>query len=173
MRAECNLSPSRPRLPITPNILHQIGSQWALSASNFDTIMLWAAAVTCFFAYFRAGEITVPSVAAFDPSVHLAWGNVACDSLQHPSSIWVYLKQSKCDQFGRGVAVFLGRTADTLCPVTAVIAYVTRRGDTSGSFFRFKNGTPLTKAQFVPRIRSVPLGGWNPLPELFGSIASE
>ena len=122
MRAECNLPPRRPRLPITPDILRQIRSQWASSASNFDTIMLWAAAVTCFFIFFRAGEITVPSAAAFDPSVHLAWGDVACDSLQHPSSIRVYLKRSKCDQFGRGVAVFLGRMADALCPVT-VIAY--------------------------------------------------
>ena len=155
VRAEGNLPPSRPRLPITPDILRQIGSQWASSASSFDTIMLWAAAVTCFFGFFRAGEITVPSAAAFDPFVHLAWGDVACDSLQHPSSIRVHLKRSKCDQFGRGVAVFLGRTADALCPVTAVIAYVTRRGDTSGPFFRFENGTPLTKTQFVTRIRSV------------------
>ena len=56
VRAECNLPPSCPRLPITPDILRQIGFQWASSASNFDTIMLWAAAVTCFFIFFFGRE---------------------------------------------------------------------------------------------------------------------
>ena len=68
------------------------------------------------------GEITVPLAAAFDLSVHLAWSDVTCDSLQHPSSIQVYLKWSKCDQFDRSVAIILGRMADTLCPGMAVIA---------------------------------------------------
>ena len=56
MRAECNLPPNHWRLPITPDILRRIRSQWALSASNFDTIMLWATAVTCFFVFWGGRE---------------------------------------------------------------------------------------------------------------------
>ena len=84
--------------------------------------------------FFQEGEITVPLAEL--PLTRLStWhGDIPCDYLQHPSSIRVYLKWSKCDQFGRGVAIFLGRTADALCPVMAIIAYATKRGDTSGPF---------------------------------------
>ncbi len=44
--------------------------------------MLWAAATTCFFGFFRAGEITVASATAYDPVVHLSWGTVSVD-MQH------------------------------------------------------------------------------------------
>ena len=152
-RAQQNLPPSRPRLPITPEILLQIQSAWAPRATEFDRIMLWAAAVTCFFGFFRAGELTVQAAAAFDPAVHLAWGDMAVDDMQSPSSVRIFLKHSKCDQFGRGVSVFLGRTSNSLCPVMSILAYVARRGDSPGAFFRFQSGAPLTKARFVAHLR--------------------
>ncbi len=34
------------------------------------------------------------------------------------------------------------------------MAYMARRGDASGPFFRFRDGFPLTKARFVARFRS-------------------
>ena len=78
---------------------------------------------------------TVPSVSAFDPTVHLPWGDVAIDPGHPPSKIRVPLKRSKTDQFGRGVAVFLGATGDELCPVTAVVSFAALRGDAAGPFF--------------------------------------
>ena len=157
-RAQQNLPPSRPRLPIMPEILRQIQLVWAPRASKFDIVILWAAAVTCFFGFFRAGELTVQSESAFDPAVHLAWGDIAVDNIQSPSTAHIFLKRSKCDQFGRGVAVFLGKTSDTICPVTALLAYVARRGDTPSAFFRFQTGSPLTKTRFVTRLRETLLG---------------
>ena len=97
------------------------------------------------FGFFRAGEITVPSATAYDPSVHLAWGDVAIDSGNPPSKIRVFLKRSKTDQFGRGVTVFLGATGDELCPVAAIVSFAAVRGDAASSFFRFRDGTPLNK----------------------------
>ena len=34
------------------------------------------------------------------------------------------VKVSKCDQFGQGVNVFVGRTEDDLWPVVAVLNYI-------------------------------------------------
>ena len=51
-RAERGVPPARPRLPITLSLLRQMRAVWNASASNPDTVMLWAAAATCFFGFF-------------------------------------------------------------------------------------------------------------------------
>ena len=65
----------------------------------------------------------------------------------------VHLKVSKCDQFGQGVDVFIGRTEDELCPVVAVLNYIVQRGEQPGPFFHFGDRTPLTKARFTAKVR--------------------
>ena len=115
--------------------------------------MLWVAATLCFFGFFRSGEITVPSQAAFNSSQHLAWGDIAVDNRSCPTLLKVHQKRSKCDQLGKGVDVFIGRTDDLLCPVAAVLAYMANRGATDGPFFIHTNGTPLTKPYFVAKVR--------------------
>ena len=107
---------------------------WEEAGINHDRLLLWAAATVCFFGFFRSGEITVPSVVAFDSSIHLSWGDVAVDNPANPSSVHFYLKRSKCDQFGAGVGVFVGKTGTPLCPVTAVLAYLVSRGSVPGPF---------------------------------------
>ena len=149
-RAERGLPPARPRLPITPPILRRLRPSLTQGP---DGSMLWAAAVTCFFGFFRAGELTVPSAAEFNPAVHLAWGDVTQDRGSPPSWIRVFLKRSKTDQYGQGVAVYIGATGGELCPVTALLEYVTTRGDGAGPFFCFRDGSPLTKTRFVARVR--------------------
>lgn len=47
----------------------------------------------------------------------------------------------------------LEKTDCPLCPLTAVMHYMTTRDSTTGPFFVFKNGTPLTKSAFTARIR--------------------
>ena len=86
--------------------------------------MIWSAMVTCFFGFFRAGELTVLTEASFDSTSHLAWGDVAVDEASPPSMLRVFLKRSKTDQFGQGVAVFMGTTSNALCPVSAILTYV-------------------------------------------------
>ena len=142
------------RLPITPDILHRIRRVWLTPPLQVDHVMMWAASATCFFGFFRAGEITVPTATEFDNAVHLAWGDVSVNSVTPPSMVRVFLKRSKTDQFGQGVEVFLGATGDELCPVATVVSYSSRRGSASGPFFKFKNGSPLTKARFVDGVRS-------------------
>ena len=87
-------SPAKIRLPITPAILRKIQEQWSARSSDLDILMLWAAAVLCFFGFFRAGEITVPSQNSFDSKRHLSWGDVAVDNPMHPTMLRVKLKYS-------------------------------------------------------------------------------
>lgn len=65
------------RLPITPLLLRRIRTVCGPQAPAYDDCLLWAAATVCFFGFFRAGEITVPSASAFDSTSHLAWGDVS------------------------------------------------------------------------------------------------
>ena len=153
IRARDPTRPPRIRLPITLAALSAIKQLWERSEVTHNTLMMWAAATVCFFGFFRSGEITVPSVAAYDTTVHLAWGDVAVDNPSKPTAIRIKLKRSKCDQFGAGVDVHLGHTNSPLCPVTALLAYMASRRDTPGPFFRDDRGRPLTKATFVHGIR--------------------
>ncbi len=143
-QAKRGLKP-KPRLPITPEVLRKLQSVWASEAESFDHVMLWAASVVCFFGFFRAGELTVPSDAAYDPTTHLNFEDIAVDSLTRPSLLQVCLKVSKTDPFRKGVDVFIGPSGDDLCPVKAMAAYLVARGGRAGMLFHFRDGRLLTR----------------------------
>ena len=157
-------TPSAPkRLPITMSILCQLKEHILTSASDHNAVMLWAAACTCFYGFFRAGELTVPSESAFDSSSHLCFSDVSVDCIHNPRVIKLRLKASKTDPFRKGVDVVLGRTHTEACPVTALLAYLALRGNNPGCLFRFVDGRPLTKQRFVQKIREALLAsGFNP-----------
>ena len=81
----------------------------------------------CFFGFMRAGELVVPSDCGFNPSCHLAAGDVLVDSRTSPRYLVVNVKASKMDPFRQGVQIHLGRTHSELCPVTAILTYMVRR----------------------------------------------
>ena len=116
------------RLPITPELLLWIRKVWEKDAGGYDIIMLWAACTTCFFGFFRADEITTPSDRAFSPSDHLTFSDVAVDCVKGPTVLRIRLKRSKTDPFCRGIDVYIGRTNNKLCPVAAMMAYLSVRG---------------------------------------------
>ena len=91
-------------------------------------------------------------MSAFDPVVHLSWGNVSINNVSQV--VRIILKRSKTDQFERGTQVYLGATGDELCPVRALQSYGVVRGTSPGTFFCSAVGTPLTKAHFVDQVRS-------------------
>ena len=69
--------------------------------------------------------------------------------------IQVHLKKSKCDQFGSGVDIIVGRTGAPLCPVTAMLQYITLRQDRPGHFFLNSSDEVVSKAWFISHIRKI------------------
>ena len=65
----------------------------------------------------------------------------------------MFLRFSKCDQIGKGANVFVGRTREELCPVSAALAYMAIRGASPGPFFCNVQGTPLLKVRFVTELK--------------------
>ena len=49
---------TKPRLPMTPNILLKLRSAWEEDAPIFNHIMLWPTCCTCYFGFLRSGEIS-------------------------------------------------------------------------------------------------------------------
>ena len=90
----------------------------------------------------RSGELTIPTASAYDEGAHLSFDDVAVDCVHDPHILRVHLKASKTDPFRVGVNVPVGRTGNPLCPVT--VLHYNYGGKSSGPFFRFENGSPLT-----------------------------
>ena len=145
----------KPRLPMTPTILLSMRSVWEQDASNFDHIMLWAACCTCYFGFLRSGEICAPSDKEFDPSTHLCFADLTVDSHVDTSTLAIRIKASKTDSFRQGVTIYLGSTGNTrCCPVKAMLAFISVRGNSPGPLFLFVKGKVLTRERFVSHMRS-------------------
>ena len=144
----------RYRLPITPVILLRLHKAWQSSASQHDTVMIWAASCLAFFGFLRVSEFTVPTDAQYDAGVHLSLSDIGFDDGSHPRVMKVTIKQSKTDPFRKGVTLVLGRTFKLPCPVAAMAAYVVIRGVKPGPLFHFKDGRLLTRKRFVDVILS-------------------
>ena len=153
-RDQSKSSQTRPRLPITPEILEKIQATWlSQSPLPFDKLMLWAAFTLGYFGFLRAGEFTIPSDTAFDPDTHLSFSDIAVDSRQSPSVVRVRIKCSKTDPFRQGVNIFLGKTDRQLCPVSAMVSFLAARGSGQGPLLHFQDGRPLTRQRLVSALR--------------------
>ena len=101
--------------------------------------MLWVAVCTCFFGFFRAREITVPSEGVYDAGMHLNFADVEVDDPKNPTLMRIRLKSSKMDPFRKRVDIFLGRTKNQLCSIEAMLAFLA-------------DGSLLTKGRFIARV---------------------
>ena len=114
-------------------------------------VMLWAAFCWGFFGFLRSGKFTSPSQ---DPNeCILSVSDISIDSRRNPQVLTVFLHRSKTDQFGAGNYIYLGQTSTPLCPVEAVLAYLSIRPSTPGPLFIFHEGTPLSRTQLISHLR--------------------
>ena len=75
------------------------------------------------------------------------------DDRKNPSVLAIQLKKSKSDPFRKGVKIVLGRTQNELCPVSALLSYLQRRGQKPGPLFLWNDGRALTRESFVKAVR--------------------
>ena len=69
--------------------------------------------------------------------------------------VQVHLKVSKCDQYGTRSDMVLGRTWNSLCPVSALMQYVDHRGSQTSPFFLDSSQAVIIKQQFLEWIREI------------------
>ena len=86
---------SSQRLPITDDVM---------DVNMPDHCMFWAACCLAYFGFLRSAEFTIPNLASYSPSIHLAVADTAVDSVSSPSCLRVRIKSSKTDRFGMGVS---------------------------------------------------------------------
>lgn len=147
-------TPSKPRLPITFDILSKLCT--AFQQGVFDpatNLTMEAACCVAFFAFLRCGEFTC-ATNFFDPSLHLCISDakVAPDS----NSLELHLKSSKTDPFRQGVTIHLFRTHQQVCAVASVIRMLTARYlskcGPSDPLFSI-NSAALTRQVFIDKLR--------------------
>ena len=136
----------RSRLPITFQILSRI---------HEESTLIWSISAIVFFRFFRLGELLVASPGDFDPALHLSWGDVTVNNRSSPTMVKIHLRQSKCDQFGRGVNVVVAHMGTSLCPVSALRDYIRVCQDAPIAFFHLCNGPLVSKQWFVGKIRLI------------------
>lgn len=139
--------PSRQRAPITIPMLRAICGTLNLRVHN--EVVFWAMTVTGFFGFLRVSEFTVSG--EFDPTHHLCRQDLSLAA--DFSSCYLLIKTSKTDPFRRGCRVVLGATGDAVCPVLALLLYLSRRARTAGPLFKFANGRPVTRNWFCRRLK--------------------
>ena len=140
------------RLPVTPELLRAIHHRWSSEPCDFNKTMLWAAFNLGFFGFLRSGEFTCPSRATYTSDM-ISPSDICVDSRSSPSVLSVYLKRSKTDPFGAGLTIYLGRTGNILCPVSAILAYLAIRPPEPGPLFIFEDGSSLSRPRLVHSLR--------------------
>ena len=85
--------------------------------------------------------------------VHLNCDDVSVDSITNPQMLKIRMKSSKTDPFRTGIDIFIGWIDCPLCPVAAMLTYLSYRKSSPGPIFKFKDGRPLTHSKFVEAVK--------------------
>ena len=147
------LRPDR-RLPITPRLLSLLRNSWAGSSPSYESRLLWAACCLGFFGFLRVGEFTARDGSSpLNPDI-ISVHDISRAPGDPPNYICVHLRVSKTDPFGRGVHMYLGRTASVICPVAAILSFMTiRPSHLTGPLLRFLDGSTLTRTFLISTVK--------------------
>ena len=136
-----------------PAMLDQLRAHWQ-GSQHPDRLVVWAAAPLCFAEFFRLGELLpAAETPSARPQTTVQWGDITVNDPCSTTMLKTHLRVSKCDQFGKGVNVYVGSVNSRRCPVTAVVAYMANRGHNLGPFFLTRQGKLLTKPRFIAEVR--------------------
>lgn len=104
------------------------------ATTNPDRELARTVTSLAFYKFFHLHELLMDKNPIYLKAVHPNWGDVAINTQNDPSTLRVYLKWSKCDQFSQGVAIFI-RGHNKLCPAAMVLTYLPVHGDYPGPLF--------------------------------------
>ena len=135
------------RLPITKAILHHI-----VEALNFTTLSIYkrklftAMFLLAFHAFLRIGEMAFAPLRAFHI---LQYSQVTC----YCSALQVNFKTYKHSN-GRSFCLTIPRKdPSAFCPVSALQAYLSLRGNRPGPLFAYPPATPVTRSEFGTELK--------------------
>ena len=128
-RVNAGKGPARSRLPITMAMMNCIRAALTVDPHSFQNRALWAACCVGFFGFLRCSEFVAPDSGPFDPQVHLCVADLVYVHDETHNHIEVQIKASKNDQYRQGTGVALGATGASICPVSALLDYLTIRGN--------------------------------------------
>lgn len=135
----------RLRLPITQPLLASIISILPRVCFNAYEIRLFAAAFCLAFAAFlRVSEVTSVNKQSTLHALNIK--DVLLDAKSE--SLFLCIRHSKADQFGKGVTMKVSRTNSPTCPVSHMRHYLEHRPSVIGPLFCHFDGSPLTRYQF-------------------------
>ena len=138
------------RLPITLSMLNQILHKLGTVCTNkFETKLFSAAFTLAFFGFLRVGEITLSKGST--PDRVLSRNDVILQ--QHALNI--HIRQSKNDQYGKGVHITIQKVGGLACPVRNMAGFLDIRPAIQGPLFCHYGGTPLTRYQFSAILNKV------------------
>ena len=139
--------------PVTPPATHSGYIAEAASVLAHIPSLLQGSHALCtlgLFGLIHSGKSTaVPggNQALLSPS------NIQVDSYQDHTYAAITLCGSKTDPFGVGGTVFIGCTNSTsICPVTALHAYLEVRPPSPGLLYIYDHGSPLIRSGLVPAV---------------------
>ena len=144
----------RQRDPITAEKLRDFTAKLgALRLDPTDEAMAKAAMWLGMMGLLRAGEITTKTEADFDPTINANRQDVKLHRHQSGqlSHLTLFLRQSKCDQTGRGVEVTVYASGSDMCAVQFMDNYLrmTSGRAANGPLFAFQTSRvkPLTRSK--------------------------
>lgn len=143
---------SDPRLPITIDILRDMGSVLSKHGifGHYTNTLVASVITLAFWGFLRCSEFTVNG-SHFDPESNLTIGDILWS--KDKSSFDLKLKKSKTDPFRSGVTIQFYSMEGNVCPVATMKDYMNVRDPEGTSATNeplyFLDGKALTRKQFI------------------------
>lgn len=136
------------RRPVSFELLQElVEGLHRVCSSEYEVRLFTVAFVLAFFGAFRIGELVSKNKRGVG-------GLQFSDVTWSAEGVQLFIGKSKMDQLGKGVAVSLFRAVpEAVCPVFTVQQFVKIRGPALGAFFRHKDGSSLSRFQFLAIFR--------------------
>ena len=159
VRAAKTITPAaskrKPRDPYTIPTLLAIRAQ--LNLTDPLDVAVWACATSLFYGAARAGELTVPKLGAFDPTLHVQRSNVTLKASCNRDEVTeIYILHTKTTPTGE--AIYWAKQNDDTDPLAALDSHLALNKPHPGEhlFVHTIKGArrPLTKKAFLVRISS-------------------